>query len=536
MARTPLVAQISAQAHRNLVLERIINKHSKGKLAILSFLHARFHVQRLNVWQSILAGAAMVMVLLAASWGISLGLATIVRSWPASSPQLTAQVGVAGVTLDWKLPAGQNPHHVAIYRNHQYLAYANVPGYLDADIVSGASYAYTIVPIDGKHKPGRASNIARITAPSMPSTSTIAPAPTGAATPSPGNGPVSGIKAKAASSGGVPGQAAVVAAAGNQFVTRRGSVLYLGNQPYRFTGFNIYNANSRNNCAATMGEGPALDEALNAIGPGKTVMRSWFFQNLATTGGARDWRAFDHTLAVARAHGVRVIATLGNQWGECEQGHFKPAGWYEDGYRTDATGGIVGYRDWVQEAVTRYRDDPTIMAWQLMNEAETSVAQNGGCVPNSAATLRAFADDMGGLVHALDHNHLVSLGTIGSGQCGAAGDDYKQVHASPGIDLCEYHDYGDTASLPGDQWNGLQVRLDQCQALGKPLFIGEVGARPSEVGGTYGARVNLFARKIGASFDAGAVGELVWSWMERSTIDDYDVGPGDPIINILGQF
>ena len=72
--------------------------------------------------------------------------------------------------------------------------------------------------------------------------------------------------------------------------------------------------------------------------------------------------------------------------------------------------------------------------------------------------------------------HLVSLGTIGTGQCGAIGAEYQYVHGSPAIDMCEFHDYDHaTQPLPGDQWNGFAVRVSQCNALGKPMLIGESG-------------------------------------------------------------
>ena len=36
--------------------------------------------------------------------------------------------------------------------------------------------------------------------------------------------------------------------------------------------------------------------------------------------------------------------------------------------------------------------------------------------------------------------------------------------------MCEYHDYNNaSAAMPGDQWNGLAVRISQCNAIGKPM-------------------------------------------------------------------
>ena len=43
-------------------------------------------------------------------------------------------------------------------------------------------------------------------------------------------------------------------------------------------------------------------------------------------------------------------------------------------------------------------------------------------------------------IKAVDHNHLVSLGTLGTGQCGVAGTDYEFVNGG-NTDICEYHDY-----------------------------------------------------------------------------------------------
>jgi hypothetical protein len=134
------------------------------------------------------------------------------------------------------------------------------------------------------------------------------------------------------------------------------------------------------------------------------------------------------------------------------------------------------------------------------------------------------------MIRGLDANHLISLGTIGSGQCGAEANDYRDLHMLRNIDLCEYHDYSLDA-MPGDQWNGLQVRLDQCAAIGKPLFVGETGIKPNDVGGTLEDRSARFDLKFNTQFAAGVVGELMWDYSRTpSTLDNYDIGPGDPAL------
>jgi mannan endo-1,4-beta-mannosidase len=326
------------------------------------------------------------------------------------------------------------------------------------------------------------------------------------------------------------------APAASPFVTRQGTQLYADGQPYRFIGLNIFNANSMNNCWYTMGTGSGLDSSLSAI-PGQNVFRAWFFQQEATPNGVRDWSAFDHTLAVAKAHGERVMVTLADEWGSCEDGLYKNEGWYQSGYRTAiAPGSTEPYRDWVAAMVNRYRNDPTIMAWQLMNEAEdsTTVFQSA-CSGTADATLISWATDMASLVKGADTNHLLSLGTLGTGQCGTG--DYGALHAVSDIDLCESHDYAEPMSpMPGDQWHGLQARINQCAALNKPLFMGETGI--SSVG-TLQQRASLFQAKFSAQFSAGVVGELVWAWREASqggsSATDYRVGPGDPILSLFAS-
>ena len=139
----------------------------------------------------------------------------------------------------------------------------------------------------------------------------------------------------------------------------------------------------------------------------------------------------------------------------------------------------------------RYRDDPTVLMWQLMNEAEAPASSSGPCLPTAATTLRTWAADVSSLVKSLDTNHLLSVGTIGSGQCGTNMDEYKDLHALPGVDLCELHDYSPDP-FSGDIWNGVAVRLRQCAELGKPVFVGEVGLIPNSVGGTLQSRADAF--------------------------------------------
>jgi mannan endo-1,4-beta-mannosidase len=165
--------------------------------------------------------------------------------------------------------------------------------------------------------------------------------------------------------------------------------------------------------------------------------------------------------------------------------------------------------------------------WQMVNEAESPTHTH----------LYNFAADIAKLIKSIDSRHLVNLGTMGGGQAGTAGDDFRKLHAIPEIDICEYHDYSSpSATMPGDQWNGLKLRFDQCNALGKPLFIGEVGIRLDQVSGSTAERARLFEEKIKVQLAAGAVGYLPWAWMDNPKAGDYDIGPGDPTLGVLSRY
>ncbi len=324
------------------------------------------------------------------------------------------------------------------------------------------------------------------------------------------------------------------------FVSRTGSQLTLDGRPFRFTGLNIFNASNLDptSCWYPWGSGDALDTSLTTIGPGQTVFRTWFFQRMATTQtGARDWSGFEHTLAVAQAHDERVIVTLGNQWIDCEGvgAFFKTEPWYTTGYRQPAPGLPESYRDWVAEVVARYRDRGTILAWQLMNEPSDQISVTGGCSPTAGATMHAFAADMAGLVKGLDPAHLVAVGTVGGGECGTAGADYQTVHGVTGIDLCEFHDYSPASPAMPQHLDLLRQRIAQCQAIGKPLIVGEAGITVKDAG-SLTVRAQLFRTRFNAWFQAGVSGVLIWDWREpdESQGDSWQLGPGDPALAVLG--
>ncbi|MCW2500615.1 MAG: beta-mannosidase [Frankiales bacterium] len=333
-------------------------------------------------------------------------------------------------------------------------------------------------------------------------------------------------------------------AATSGFVTRSGGELKLNGAPYTFSGLNAYSATTV--WGTNAGCGPMMSTAqLDAMFAGlkpNSVVRIWAFQELVTHQKTRkrDWSPLDRVLSSARAHNQRVIPSLANHWGDCDDAIRHTKAWYDGGYKQVVRNQPQSYWNYVQAIAKRYRNDPTIAMWELINEPETPTDTSGSCKDEhaSAVTLRTFFDTVGARVKAAAPSHLIESGVVGDGQCGASGGDYSYVHASPQIDVGSFHDYGnDSVQIPGDKWNGMQTRLDQLKALGKPMITGEVGIKASDTAGgcktTLAGRASLLQRKRDGQSARGVKGFLVWNYMPTNdgSCNYETVTAGDPVLS-----
>ncbi|MDV7354494.1 beta-mannosidase [Rhodococcus oxybenzonivorans] len=253
--------------------------------------------------------------------------------------------------------------------------------------------------------------------------------------------------------------------------------------------------------------------------------------------GALDFTGIDAVFRAAEAHRQLLIPVLAAQDGACGDEIFKTSNWYAGDWKTVAPGSVLSYQDWVTTAVGRWRDSPSLAMWELIGEPEPLLPDRT-CTPQAASLLRAFVDEVGGSVRALDAEHPITLGTIGGGQCGTAGEDYAYVGASPALDVLQYHDYGaDGVPLPGDRYNGLAVHLQQARGLGKPLLVAEIGQSAGAGCGSVGDRARDVANKLDGQREAGTAGALLWAFVPdpRPAECTYDIGPDDPLRRVLRE-
>jgi len=173
------------------------------------------------------------------------------------------------------------------------------------------------------------------------------------------------------------------------------------------------------------------------------------------------------------------------------------------------------YQRLVRAVVTRvnslsgvaYRDDPTIFAWELMNEPEVQP------VP----LFLAWAGEMAAYVKSLDPKHMLA-----SGQ---ASIQTKLVELQiPSIDFGTWHGYPTYQGIAPDTFDAeIMDYCDRARVLGKPVILEEFGVPRSNP-----SRPEIYRNwlaKIQAN--GSCAGWMVWRLVSRQDSnefpnDDYD--------------
>jgi mannan endo-1,4-beta-mannosidase len=183
-----------------------------------------------------------------------------------------------------------------------------------------------------------------------------------------------------------------------------------------------------------------------------------------------------------------------------------------------------------------YRSDPTILAWNLVNEPRCETNIKASCTDD----LNAWTREMAAFVKAADPNHLVSTGyegffgpsepsfinrnpgvSGGSSWAVQTGQDF--VANSQHVDFAVTHAWADNWNVPDGQqgqflaeW--LQAHLQAAKAAGKPLLFEEFGKKLEGGDGDIGAqRDPIFRAAYKAIEDAiedsePLLGSLYWQW------------------------
>ncbi|HET9864578.1 MAG TPA: cellulase family glycosylhydrolase [Steroidobacteraceae bacterium] len=289
------------------------------------------------------------------------------------------------------------------------------------------------------------------------------------------------------------------------------------------------------------------------------------------------WRGLDHLLDQMARRDMKAVLYLNNFW-QWSGGMSQYVAWFNGKpvLDPDVTGDWNAFMDnsaafyreaeaneafryAVRKLVTRhnsvngrlYKDDPTIMSWQLANEPRP------GSDANSKPHFDVFVkwlDESAGFIRKLAPKQLVSTGN--EGWMGTAGSKelFEKSHASKHIDYLTFHmwapnwgwyDPKKAAATFDAAWTKMQEYLDwhidAANRMGKPIVLEEFGINRD--GGSYDPaattvyRDRFYTRIYGLLARRAAAGDAIagsnfWAWngAGRTHNADYMWKPGDAFV------
>jgi mannan endo-1,4-beta-mannosidase len=309
------------------------------------------------------------------------------------------------------------------------------------------------------------------------------------------------------------------------FVSQRGSQFLLNCQSYRFAGDNVYYLFYKSHYM--------IDDVMETMQRnGVRVIRTWGFADgkapYADDGDGipngnegstfqpepglyyePTFVNFDYVIRSAGEHGIRLIIPLVNHWSDKDvgmgQNSFGGIGQYVEWCgiaEYDANGRITNkdlfyidpcakqlYKNYIAYVLNRsntltgirYKDDPTILAWELANEPR---CQADDACPGEDAVYE-WTQEMSAYIKSLDPNHLVALGD--EGFFNEPGDpdiyyngffevDWKRNLSIETIDFGTVHlypDHWDKDLAWATAWITDHIRI--AQEVGKPVVFEEYG-------------------------------------------------------------
>jgi len=331
-----------------------------------------------------------------------------------------------------------------------------------------------------------------------------------------------------------------------EFVQVSGTKFNWRGKNFHFVGTNCYYAAMKAAEPETKHLSMHIFDGMEEMG--LNVLRTWAFregkrpQTMQPSPGVYSEASFlglDWVVREAGIRGIKLILTLTDYWeeyGGMQQyvewsrsaqvvEHFYTDDWCKRWYKMYVSAVLNRVNKFTGK---RYKDDPTIMAWELANEARNERDPGGLVVQQWTAEMSAY-------VKSIDPFHLVTTGSEGffgtsCPSCNPAeyyanlGVATEQQHALEDIDYISAHLWPDIWLDEGlehhnfaENWMTAQAHLGN--QLNKPFVLGEFGKSP------HGSQREEFFYSVLQSFLSvaqkghSAGGILFWTLASSSYLD-----------------
>jgi len=331
------------------------------------------------------------------------------------------------------------------------------------------------------------------------------------------------------------------------FVRASGNKFTINGCDFVFAGFNVWQAvelgsNLQVNRGNPKPGREHLTNILNeAASSGLKVMRVWAHtirpeRPLQPSPGQYDEEVFqglDWINDECSKRGLKVIWMFADNW--YDVGGVKQYEQWSGGDFFDS-GAKELYKNNILKLLTRvnaingrvYRDDPTIMAWNLANELR--------CKNCPSSTMQSWINEMCSYVKSVDSNHMVGIGQEGFHGPGSdlkdsnpatwaarEGQDFVSNHQEWCVDYVGFHVWPDNWELVSTQFQKDFIRTaveNSNGRIGKPVIMEEFGKIGDE--GTRNEFMNSAYSVVEESVESGGPlrGALFYHWY------DAGIGPG----------
>ncbi|XP_022761384.1 mannan endo-1,4-beta-mannosidase 6-like isoform X2 [Durio zibethinus] len=303
-----------------------------------------------------------------------------------------------------------------------------------------------------------------------------------------------------------------------QMVETKGNQFVVNGQPFYVNGFNTYWLMVFSADQSTRGKVSELFQQASSVG--LTVCRTWAFNDgqwraLQKSPSVYDEEVFkglDFVVSEAKKYKIRLILSLVNNW-DAYGGKAQYVKWgkaaglnltSDDEFFSHPTLRSY-YKAHVKAVLNRvntftnitYKDDPTIFAWELMNEPRCTSDPSGD-------TLQSWIAEMAAYVKSLDAKHLVEIGLEGfygpsapsrtqfnpNSYATQVGTDFIRNHQALGVDFASVHIYADswisqTISDAHLQFttSWMEAHIEDAEKyLGMPVIFAEFGVSTKDPG------------------------------------------------------